>query len=107
MCSWSACQLTSLVFFAQVPLGFSAPRDDLPPVPHLACCTLDHLYLLMGRELEDLEEVPPGNVLGRAALCVLCMSFLRCYLTRPKLAEVFEGNDWELCFSFVLFFWCS
>uniref|UniRef100_H0ZBZ7 Elongation factor-like GTPase 1 n=1 Tax=Taeniopygia guttata TaxID=59729 RepID=H0ZBZ7_TAEGU len=38
--------------------------DDLPAVPHMTCCTLENLYLLMGRELEDLEEVPAGNVLG-------------------------------------------
>lgn len=55
-------------FLQRVPLGFSAPLDDLPPVPHMACCTLEHLYLLMGRELEDLEEVPPGNVLGIGGL---------------------------------------
>lgn len=57
-----------LEFLQQVPLGFSAPLEDLPPVPHMACCTLQHLYLLMGRELEDLEEVPPGNVLGIGGL---------------------------------------
>ncbi|XP_058521523.1 elongation factor-like GTPase 1 [Ochotona princeps] len=55
-------------FLRRVPSGFSAPAEDLPPVPHLACCTLDKLYLLMGRELEDLEEVPPGNVLGIGGL---------------------------------------
>ncbi|XP_037689122.1 elongation factor-like GTPase 1 isoform X1 [Choloepus didactylus] len=55
-------------FLQRVPLGFSAPLDDLPPVPHMACCTLENLYLLMGRELEDLEEVPPGNVLGIGGL---------------------------------------
>lgn len=37
----------------------------LADVPHLSCCSLDNLYLLMGRELEELEEVPAGNVLGR------------------------------------------
>ncbi|XP_075860813.1 elongation factor-like GTPase 1 isoform X2 [Microcebus murinus] len=52
----------------EVPLGFSAPPDDLPPVPHMAYCTLENLYLLMGRELEELEEVPPGNVLGIGGL---------------------------------------
>ncbi|KAK1327732.1 hypothetical protein QTO34_012637 [Cnephaeus nilssonii] len=52
-------------FLQRVPSGFSAPLDELPVVPHMACCTLEHLYLLMGRELQDLEEVPPGNVLGR------------------------------------------
>ncbi|XP_076402434.1 elongation factor-like GTPase 1 [Peromyscus maniculatus bairdii] len=55
-------------FLHRVPLGFSAPLEDLPPVPHMACCTLENLYLLMGRELEDLEEVPPGNVLGIGGL---------------------------------------
>ncbi|EDM08731.1 rCG24931 [Rattus norvegicus] len=55
-------------FLQRVPQGFSAPLEDLPPVPHMACCTLENLYLLMGRELEDLEEVPPGNVLGIGGL---------------------------------------
>ncbi|XP_016071165.1 PREDICTED: elongation factor Tu GTP-binding domain-containing protein 1 [Miniopterus natalensis] len=55
-------------FLQRVPLGFSAPLGDLPPVPHMASCTLEHLYLLMGRELQDLEEVPPGNVLGIGGL---------------------------------------
>ncbi|XP_054858972.1 elongation factor-like GTPase 1 [Eublepharis macularius] len=51
----------------KLPLGCSA-ADDLLPVPHLACCTLEGLYLLMGRELEQLEEVPSGNVLGIGGL---------------------------------------
>lgn len=38
--------------------------DSMPNIPHMACCTLDRLYLLMGRELEELDEVPAGNVLG-------------------------------------------
>ncbi|XP_032003629.2 elongation factor-like GTPase 1, partial [Hylobates moloch] len=54
-----------LEFLQRVPLGFSAPPDGLPQVPHMAYCALENLYLLMGRELEYLEEVPPGNVLGR------------------------------------------
>ncbi|XP_063782012.1 elongation factor-like GTPase 1 [Pseudophryne corroboree] len=41
---------------------------DLPDIPHMACCTVDNLYLLMGRELEDLEEVPAGNILGIGGL---------------------------------------
>ncbi|XP_043781275.1 uncharacterized protein LOC122708795 isoform X2 [Cervus elaphus] len=54
----------------KVPLGFSAPLEDLPLLLHVACRTLENLYLLMGRKLEDLEEVPPGNVLDRVVLCV-------------------------------------
>ncbi|KAM8973977.1 elongation factor-like GTPase 1 isoform 2-T2 [Pelodytes ibericus] len=45
-----------------------SPADDLPTIPHMACCTLDNLYLLMGRELEELNEVPAGNVLGIGGL---------------------------------------
>ncbi|XP_022525240.2 elongation factor-like GTPase 1 [Astyanax mexicanus] len=50
-----------------LPEGCSAD-DTVPSVPHLACCTLEHLYMLMGRELEELEEVPAGNVLGIAGM---------------------------------------
>ncbi|PNJ21368.1 LOW QUALITY PROTEIN: EFL1 isoform 2 [Pongo abelii] len=56
-----------LEFLRRVPLGFSAPPDGLPQVPHMAYCALEK-YLLMGRELEYLEEVPPGNVLGIGGL---------------------------------------
>ncbi|XP_061526565.1 elongation factor-like GTPase 1 isoform X2 [Phycodurus eques] len=38
--------------------------DSLPDVPHLSCCSIENVYLLMGQELEELEEVPSGNVLG-------------------------------------------
>ncbi|XP_077418934.1 elongation factor-like GTPase 1 isoform X1 [Vanacampus margaritifer] len=41
-----------------------SPSDDLPEVPHLSCCSIENVYLLMGRELEELEEVPSGNILG-------------------------------------------
>ena len=35
---------------------------------HAAMFTVEDLYLLMGRELEALESVPPGNVLGIGGL---------------------------------------
>ncbi|MGH0135427.1 UNVERIFIED_CONTAM: hypothetical protein FKN15_015334 [Acipenser sinensis] len=50
------------VVLNKLPVGCSA-ADDLPSIPHMACCTLEDLYLLMGRELEQLQEVPSGNVL--------------------------------------------
>ncbi|XP_015254716.1 PREDICTED: elongation factor Tu GTP-binding domain-containing protein 1 [Cyprinodon variegatus] len=50
-----------------LPDGSSA-SDCLVEVPHLSCCTLEKLYLLMGRELEELEEIPAGNVLGIGGL---------------------------------------
>lgn len=47
--------------------------DCVPDVLHLSCCTMENLYLLMGRDLEELEEIPAGNVLGIGGLeeCVL------------------------------------
>ncbi|KAM9366263.1 elongation factor-like GTPase 1 [Symphorus nematophorus] len=56
----------------KLPEGCSA-SDCVPEVPHLSCCSMESLYLLMGRELEELEEVPAGNVLGIGGLedCVL------------------------------------
>ncbi|XP_067827713.1 elongation factor-like GTPase 1 [Heptranchias perlo] len=44
-----------------------SPADDLS-IPHLACCTVEDLYLLMGKELENVQEVPVGNVLGIGGL---------------------------------------
>lgn len=51
----------------KLPEGCSA-STSVPEVPHLSCCTLGSLYLLMGRELDELEEVPSGNVLGIGGL---------------------------------------
>ncbi|XP_070829339.1 elongation factor-like GTPase 1 [Chaetodon trifascialis] len=57
---------------SMLPEGCSA-SDCVPEVPHLSCCSMESLYLLMGRELEELEEVPAGNILGIGGLedCVL------------------------------------
>ncbi|XP_048471966.1 elongation factor-like GTPase 1 [Rhincodon typus] len=46
----------------KMPEGCSL-NDDVS-IPHLACCTVEDLFLLMGKELENVEEVPVGNVLG-------------------------------------------
>uniref|UniRef100_A0A8C4TEJ3 Elongation factor-like 1 n=2 Tax=Erpetoichthys calabaricus TaxID=27687 RepID=A0A8C4TEJ3_ERPCA len=51
----------------RLPSGCSA-AEDLPSIPHMACCTLVNLFLLMGRELEELTEVPSGNVIGIGGL---------------------------------------
>uniref|UniRef100_A0A8C2YVW1 Elongation factor-like 1 n=1 Tax=Cyclopterus lumpus TaxID=8103 RepID=A0A8C2YVW1_CYCLU len=52
---------------SMLPEGVSA-SGCVSEVPHLSCCTMESLYLLMGRELEELEEVPVGNVLGIGGL---------------------------------------
>uniref|UniRef100_A0A4W5PKP8 Elongation factor-like 1 n=1 Tax=Hucho hucho TaxID=62062 RepID=A0A4W5PKP8_9TELE len=74
-----------------LPEGSTSVSDCLPPVPHLACCTMDSLYLLMGRELEELEEVPSGNVLGIGGLeeCVLKSATLS---TSPALPPFIPLN---------------
>ncbi|KAK2853376.1 hypothetical protein Q5P01_006037 [Channa striata] len=50
-----------------LPEGCS-PSDCVPEVPHLSCCSVESIYLLMGRELDELDEVPAGNVLGIGGL---------------------------------------
>lgn len=59
----------------QLPEGCSA-SDDVSGVPHLSRCSMENLYLLMGRELEELQEVPAGNVLGKSVS--LFLSAPRC-----------------------------
>lgn len=41
---------------------------DLGPEEHVTIATVEKLYLLMGRELEELERVPAGNILGIGGL---------------------------------------
>nr|XP_032803410.1 elongation factor-like GTPase 1 [Petromyzon marinus] len=69
-------------------------------VPHLACLTVDSLYLLMGRELESLDEVPAGNVLGIGGLenhvlksatissCLACPPFIPLYFEAVPIIRV-------------------
>lgn len=49
--------------------GLSAAKSvDRGTNQHVAAFTVQDLYLLMGRELESLESVPAGNVLGIGGL---------------------------------------
>ncbi|XP_053733471.1 elongation factor-like GTPase 1 [Synchiropus splendidus] len=48
--------------------GCCPDSHGVPDVPHLSICTMKDMYLMMGRELEELEEVPAGNVLGIGGL---------------------------------------
>uniref|UniRef100_A0AAX7SKG5 Elongation factor-like 1 n=1 Tax=Astatotilapia calliptera TaxID=8154 RepID=A0AAX7SKG5_ASTCA len=58
-----------------LPEGCSA-SDDVSEIPHLSRCSMENLYLLMGRELEELQEVPAGNVLGEMPKLVRGMRLL-------------------------------
>ncbi|XP_072321106.1 elongation factor-like GTPase 1 [Eucyclogobius newberryi] len=53
---------------SKLPEGCNARTNSIPDTPHLSVCTLGGLFLLMGRELEELDEVPSGNVLGICGL---------------------------------------
>lgn len=46
-------QMNDLFFSTTVQLG-----------DHISICEIEDLYLMMGREFEDQEYVPAGNVLG-------------------------------------------
>ncbi|XP_061591594.1 elongation factor-like GTPase 1 isoform X2 [Cololabis saira] len=63
----------------------SGGSDCVSDVPHLSYCSIEGLYLLMGKELEELEEVPAGNVLGIGGLedCVLKSATLSMSLACP------------------------
>ncbi|XP_058453172.1 elongation factor-like GTPase 1 [Malaya genurostris] len=41
---------------------------DLEASPHIAQVQVDHLFMLMGRQLEPVESVPAGNIVGIAGL---------------------------------------
>ncbi len=43
---------------------------DLSAEQHITSVTVENLYLLMGRELDTLDEIPAGNVLGKNWSCV-------------------------------------
>ena len=38
--------------------------EELKPNEHITMVTIDKLYILMGRELETVDQVPAGNILG-------------------------------------------
>ena len=46
-----------------------SPSPSSPPLPsHVSCCTVEELYILMGRGVMAVDEVPAGSVLGIAGL---------------------------------------
>ena len=79
-CIWSCViVLYRVVLFSNIHLicfprdnseGLSADRsvDRRESGKHVGCFTVQNLYLLMGRELEALDVVPAGNVLGIGGL---------------------------------------
>nr|XP_039271677.1 elongation factor-like GTPase 1 [Styela clava] len=48
--------------------GIENVLAKLDDYPHITKVSIGDLYLLMGRELSSLDEVPPGNIVGIAGL---------------------------------------
>lgn len=44
---------------------FSGHMYDFVNENHVSVCTVTDLYLMMGREFDQVEEVPAGNILGK------------------------------------------
>ena len=38
--------------------------QDLAHDDHVTCITINDLYVFMGRELEEMDHIPAGNILG-------------------------------------------
>lgn len=81
-------------------LGFVVSLDDLFSVFYLVRCFLDYLYFFMGRELEVFEEVFSGNVLGMVVFRFVLGVYLLLYI----FSDIFEGNDFDVFFSLIIFF---
>ncbi|XP_012216132.1 elongation factor-like GTPase 1 [Linepithema humile] len=63
---------------------------DLKPGRHITRVTVDKLYILMGRELEAVSEVPAGNVfgIGRLEEHVLKTATLSTTIACPSFTEL-------------------
>ena len=54
----------SLLFFNLHCKQFNFSLQEPLKSPYIQEVTIESLYLLMGRELEELDEVPAGNIAG-------------------------------------------
>ena len=65
--------------------------QDLAHDDHVTCVTINDLYVFMGRELEEMDHIPAGNILGmvlfkkktsftgKNVLKFICLKFLMHY----------------------------
>ena len=50
-------------------VNLDVEASETPSLPdHVSCCTVENLYILMGRGVVSVDEVPAGSVLGIAGL---------------------------------------
>jgi len=91
--------------FARVFSGVLRPGQEvyvlLPrynpadPTQHFHKVTIDKIYLMMGRDLEELDEVPPGNLVSIEGLAetVLKSATISSTLSCPPFGKV-HGAVW-------------
>jgi ribosome assembly protein 1 len=73
---------------------------DLKPGQHITRVKIDQLFLLMGRELETLDSVPAGNVLGEFNIASQITSLFIVTTTRitnPSLLLSIMYRSGSLC----------
>lgn len=46
-------------------ISASHSAEHIDQLQHISAFRVDELYMFMGRELEFLDEIPAGNVLGK------------------------------------------
>lgn len=46
--------------------------QDLSHDDHVTCVTVKDLFVFMGRELEEMDHIPAGNILGLYHSSALC-----------------------------------
>ncbi|GIY80668.1 elongation factor-like GTPase 1 [Caerostris darwini] len=83
-----------------IPLSEDITVHDLNPEQHITLATVKNLYLLMGKELIELDEVPAGNVIGIGGLqdhvlksatlstTIACPSFIDLHSTTVPIVRV-------------------
>ncbi|KAF8793749.1 Elongation factor-like GTPase 1 like protein [Argiope bruennichi] len=82
------------------PISEEITVHDLHPEQHITLATIKSLYLLMGKELIELNEVPAGNVIGIGGLqdhvlksatlssTIACPSFIDLYSSTVPILRV-------------------
>ncbi|XP_046350555.2 elongation factor-like GTPase 1 [Haliotis rufescens] len=68
---------------------------DLSSSQHITRFTVQDLYLFMGRELEEMEEIPAGNILGIGGLDdhILKSGTISSTVACPSFTEMFFDAD--------------
>ena len=90
---WITLHLFNAYYLLQLQSGEeikeASTLQDLAHDDHVTCVTINDLYVFMGRELEEMDHIPAGNILGMVLF---------------KKKTSFIG---KMCWnSFVRSFWC-